>query len=252
MCENKIINLGRHKLLCGDACELDDLKKLIGDNKINLCLTDPPYGQNLQTPSGVIGGIGNISYFEGIKNPYQLNIKFKKMRNNENTDAAKNFYKIVSENFCKKFIIFGGNHFSGFLKPNPGWLVWNKKIPAGLNFSQCELLYKSWGNSVRIYNFLWNGVCRQGSPKLNPVPRIVPTQKPVELIAQILEDFSKPGDIVLDCFGGSGSVLIACELTGRICYTLEIEDEYINLISERYKNLFENKNKNLKEKYEEA
>ena len=69
------------------------------------------------------------------------------------------------------------------------------------------------------------------------IPKIHPTQKPVELHAHILEDFSKENDIVLDCFGGSGTTLIACEITNRKCLMMEISPQYCEIIIERYKKL---------------
>ena len=69
---------------------------------------------------------------------------------------------------------------------------------------------------------------------LNGRTRWHPTQKPVELHMNILQDFSEPGDIVLDCFGGSGTTLIACEQVGRRCFMMELSPEYCGIIIERY------------------
>ena len=70
-------------------------------------------------------------------------------------------------------------------------------------------------------------------------PFLHPTQKPVELHMQILEDFTQPDDVILDCFGGSGTTLIACEITGRTCYMMEISPEYCDIIINRYNTLTE-------------
>jgi site-specific DNA-methyltransferase (adenine-specific) len=72
-------------------------------------------------------------------------------------------------------------------------------------------------------------------------PKMHPTMKPIELIAYALNKSSKKGDVVLDCFGGSGSTLIACEQTGRKCYTCEIDPKYADVIIARYENLTGNK-----------
>ena len=66
-----------------------------------------------------------------------------------------------------------------------------------------------------------------------------PNQKPVELHMKILEDFSKENDLILDCFGGSGTTLIACEMTGRKCLMMEISPDYCDIICERYNKLKE-------------
>lgn len=75
---------------------------------------------------------------------------------------------------------------------------------------------------------------RAGERKSEGITRVHPTQKPVGLFAQILCDFSKDGDIVLDPFGGSGTTLIACEQTGRSCRMLEIDPHYCDVIIRRW------------------
>ena len=71
--------------------------------------------------------------------------------------------------------------------------------------------------------------------------RVHPTQKPVGLLAEILEDYSKEKDIILDCFGGSGSTLIACEQLNRVCYMIEYEPYYCDVIVKRWETLTGNK-----------
>lgn len=81
---------------------------------------------------------------------------------------------------------------------------------------------------------MWNGLCREGSREVEGKTRIHPTQKPVGMLAKILVDFSKDGDKVLDCFGGSGSTLIACEQTERVCYVCELDEHYCDVIVDRW------------------
>ncbi len=78
-----------------------------------------------------------------------------------------------------------------------------------------------------------HGTLRQSQKRAT---RIHPTQKPVGLLAAILDDFSSKGDIVADFYLGSGSTLIACEKTGRICYGMEIDPEYVDMIITRWCN----------------
>ena len=78
---------------------------------------------------------------------------------------------------------------------------------------------------------------RKGERRIELKERIHPTQKPVGLIQMILEDFSKEGDSVVDCFAGSGSVLIACEVSNRICYAMELSEDYCEKIIERWETL---------------
>lgn len=87
---------------------------------------------------------------------------------------------------------------------------------------------------AKLYKWLWNGLSRKGSHETEGKTRVHPTQKPVGLMSEILKDFSNPGDLVLDPFGGSGSTLIACENTERSCYTMEIEPLYVDVIIKRW------------------
>ena len=137
-------------------------------------------------------------------------------------------------------IIWGGQYFTDFLPINGGWIFWDKQT-GNSKFSDGELAWTSKGKRVRKYEHLWNGVCRAGKRSLNLTHRVHPTQKPVELHMRILEDYSKVGDVVLDCFGGSGTTLIACEVIGRKCLMMEISPEYCDIIQDRYKKITEGK-----------
>lgn len=84
---------------------------------------------------------------------------------------------------------------------------------------------------------MWNGLCREGSREVEGKTRVHPTQKPVGMLAEILKDFSSEQDLILDCFGGSGSTLIACEQTGRRCNMMELDPHYIDVIIKRWEDL---------------
>ena len=80
-------------------------------------------------------------------------------------------------------------------------------------------------------------MCRKGSRDLELKTRIHPTQKPVGLLKEILEDFTEENASVLDCFAGSGSTLIACEVSNRTCYAMELSPGYCEKIIERWETL---------------
>ena len=84
---------------------------------------------------------------------------------------------------------------------------------------------------------MWNGLCREGSRKVEGKKRVHPTQKPVGMLADILKDFSKENDNIIDVFGGSGSTLIACEQLKRRCYMCELDEHYCDVIIQRWENL---------------
>ena len=113
-------------------------------------------------------------------------------------------------------------------------------------FADAELAWTSIDRGVKLYSYLWNGLARQGSRALEGKKRVHPTQKPVGLMINILNDFSQEGDKVLDCFGGSGSTLIACEQTNRACYMIEYEPYYVDTIINRWETLTGGKAKLIK------
>ena len=238
----EIWQLGKHKLMCGDATNPDDIAKLIDGEHVDLILTDPPYGMKCQNKNGAIGDYNRILYppkergqFNyGRKNPIRAN-SYSLIIGDNSPDTAKKFYENVKDLDAVK-IIWGGQYFADFLPINGGWLFWDK-MTGDTDFSDGELAWCSKGKRVRKYTQTWSGVCRAGSRDLEMLKRVHPTQKPVELHARILEDFSKEGNIILDCFGGSGTTLIACEITNRKCLMMEISPEYCEIIKSRWENL---------------
>ena len=231
----EIITLGRHKLMCGDATSRDDVMRLVDGEKVDLVLTDPPYGIKCQKNDG---SVSRFSPNTIHTSPHKAYI-FSFMIGDNSQDSASKHYDIAKE-LADKFIIWGGQYFAKFLPVNGGWIFWDK-LTGNNDFSDGELAWCNSGKRVRKYVQMWNGLYMQGSRVYNPQPRIHPTQKPVELHMKILEDFTQPDDVILDCFGGSGTTLIACEMTGRKCLMMEISPEYCDIIRERYEKLTEGK-----------
>ena len=91
----------------------------------------------------------------------------------------------------------------------------------------------SFHTPVRIYHQLWNGMIREGEHE----KRVHPTQKPIKMLSEILQDFSKENEVIVDVFGGSGSTLIACEQLNRKCYMVELDPHYCDVIIQRWENL---------------
>ena len=229
------MNTGRgdgHILMCGDATNPEDVSMLIGSNKVDLVLTDPPYGnRDVQHKDGAIGQSKPIQGSSCIT----CARKYPLMIGNDDTLSARKHYEIASR-LTDRLIIWGGHYYSEFLPPSRGWLFWYKNNGT-TDFGDGELAWTSMGTKIRNYAFTWNGCFRAGSYKLNPRPRVHPTQKPVELFMKILEEFSQPEEVILDCFGGSGTTLIACEQIGRRCLMMEISPEYCQIIIDRWNKL---------------
>lgn len=233
-----IFQLGRHRLMCGDATNINDLNALIQNDVVNLVLTDPPYGMKCQDKNGCVGRYYVRKLPTGGRNPYGKSItplKHMQMIGDNTQQTAKNFYENIKDNNAIK-IFWGGQYFAHFLPVSGGWIFWDKQTGSN-DFSDGELAWCSKGRKIKKYTQLWNGILRAGNYILNPKPRIHPTQKPVELHAKILEDYSKPDDIILDAFGGSGTTLIACEVTNRTCLMMEISPQYCEIILQRFKDL---------------
>ena len=109
--------------------------------------------------------------------------------------------------------------------------MWDKENTG--NWADVELAWSSYDKSAKLYKWLWNGLSRKGERKLENDKRIHPTQKPVGLNINIIRDYEN-GNNILDCFGGSGSTLIACEQLERNCFIMELDPEYCQVIIDRW------------------
>jgi|TARA_R100000027_G_scaffold48625_1_gene37247 site-specific DNA-methyltransferase (adenine-specific) len=211
-------NLGNHTLVCGDATNKDHINYLIKDNVIDLLFTDPPYGIDVVQNNKI--GKSNIAKTNN----------YKEIIGDTTTQAAKENF-IICKEITKNQIIFGGNYFTEFLNPTKSWIVWDKENTG--NWADVELAWSSYDKSAKLYKWLWNGLSRKGERKLENDKRIHPTQKPVGLNINIIRDYEN-GNNILDCFGGSGSTLIACEQLERNCFIMELDPEYCQVIIDRW------------------
>ena len=217
-----LLELNKHKIICGEFPKDNTFKE------IDLILTDPPYGINIV--SRTIGGDKkNTIDPERKRIGYEFKVKasvYKPIINDDKPFNPKELLKI-----CKNIIIFGANYFADKLPISPGWMVWDKNAGREWKdtFADAELIYTSSKKHTQIYRVLWKGMVKGESGK-----RIHPTQKPIKLIEILLNDFSKENDKIIDPFLGSGSTIIACEKTDRICYGMEIDPYYCDLMVNRY------------------
>jgi DNA modification methylase len=211
--------LGNHRLMCGDSTKESDVKKLMNGDKADMVFTDPPYGVDYK-------GINNDNK-EGLEN--LLYMAFKNKENNCKEGAA--FYCFHSDRCADIFhsIYRQFCHFSSML-------IWVKE---SIVLSQTD--YQSKHENC-IYGWFkngthkWYGDRKQQSVYTTKRERVNghTTPKPVEFITMALNNSSKTKDIILDLFLGSGSTLIACEKTNRICYGMELDTKYCDVIIERW------------------
>ncbi len=204
---NELIN----KIHIGDCLEL--MRKL-PDNSIDLILTDPPYGIGADKRAASNGG----KKWGRAVAPHR---EYRHTNWDEKIPDAEVFAEMFR--VSKHQIIWGGNYFIEHLKNSPCWLVWNKDN--GTNyFSDCEMAWTSFPSAVRMFTYRWNGML-QGNTK-DKEDRIHPTQKPLPLFRWCIEKYSGPGDIVLDCYSGSGTTAVACSETDRRFICVEKDPEY--------------------------
>ena len=197
-----------------------------------ITITDPPYGIKI-VKHNQIGGGGKLG-FVGATGEAKAR-KYRDIINDETTETAKKHYLLCLELGIKKFILWGGNYFTDFLSPERGWIIWDKKEGDIKNtFADCELAWTNLGKNAKIFRHLWAGLLRKGGRDEELKERVHPTQKPVGLLSDILQEYTKEGDIIFDGFLGSGSTLIAAEKTGRICYGMEIEPKYVDVVVKRW------------------
>jgi len=212
--------LGDHRLICGDSTDVNVIDRLMDGVKADMVFTDSPYGVNIVNDKGKVGA-DNLAK-NGVYAP---------VIGDDTTETAQQAYDIYSQ-LCDKMILWGGNYFLDFLPPSDGWLIWDKRGESGIrnNFADGEMAWCSFHTPVRIYHQLWNGMIREGEHE----KRVHPTQKPIKMLSEILQDFSKENEVILDVFGGSGSTLIACEQLNRKCYMCELDPHYCDVIINRW------------------
>jgi hypothetical protein len=207
--------VGAHRLLCGDATSVEDVERCLDGKKANVCLTDPPYG---------------IEDTKSVKNNYAEYVDSK-----ENLIVLIEGFLPIARSVAKVVVLTPGisNHR---LYPAPTWtMAWF--TPAGTGTGP-------WGFCC------WQPIlCYGKDPKLaagkGRHPDAVvhtessekvdhPCAKPIGFWKWLLERVSQPGDIVFEPFSGSGTSIIACELSGRTCFAVELSPAYIDVAVKRW------------------
>jgi len=226
--------LGRHRLICGDATDPDTLKKLMGGRKANLVLTDPPYNVAVESTGGL--KIKNDSMKAEQFYTFLLSA-FRNLADNlEGGGSAYIFHADTEgENFRRAFRE-AGFHLSGTC-------IWAKN-----SFVMGRSPYQ-WAHEPVLYGWLKSGthkwyagrkestIWNFAKPQKNDSH---PTSKPLDLLAYPIKNSSQANGIVLDTFGGSGSTLMACEQSDRICFMLELDEKYASVILRRYAQIKDN------------
>lgn len=255
-----VYQLGRHRLMCGDSTDMDDVLTLMENRQADLFLTDPPY---------------NVDYTGKTKDAL-------KIQNDVQEDSA--FQAFLTDAFINANIA---------MKPGAAFYIWHADSEgfnfraavrnAGWKLRQCLVWVKNtivlgrqdyqWKHEPCLYGWkegthyftedrtqatvyddkidlkklkkdemlalleqmlsdkVQTSVLYEDKPAVSDIH---PTMKPVKLVARLINNSTKPGELVLDLFGGSGSTLIACEQLNRKSYTMELDPHYVDVIIERW------------------
>jgi len=206
-----------NKVTCGDCLEI---MKQIPDHSIDLILTDPPYGLDIVGNDKTLGGDGACKPSNFGRCEWDVQKPTK--------ETFKEMFR-----FSKNQIIFGANHFSNYLPPKTGWVVWDKRKQSKMSndFSDGELIWTSFDRPLRIFRYLWSGMLQENMK--HKEKRYHPTQKPLRLMEYLIENFSKEGDLVFDPFLGSGTTAVACKVLGRNFIGIEINSDYCKIAEKR-------------------
>lgn len=219
--------LGRHRLVCGDSTKAETYELLMDGKLANLTVTDPPYNVNYEGAAGKIknDNMSGEQFYKFLLDAFTL-IE-KSMAN----DASIYVFHADTEglNFRRAF------DDAGFYLS--GTCIWKKqslvlgRSPYQWQHEPILFGWKKSGKHMWFSDRKQSTVWEFDKPKKNADH---PTMKPVPLVAYPILNSSMTGCIVLDPFGGSGSTLIACEQTGRICCTAELDEKFCDVIVKRY------------------
>ena len=226
-----IWRLGDHRVVCGDATDREAVQRLVGESRMEMAFTDPPYNVNYGNHGGASQTNKRTIANDNLGDQFEPFLE-KVCRNLlEFTDGAVYICMSSSEfHTLQKAFVSAGGHWSTFI-------IWAKNtFTMGRSDyqRQYEPILYGWREGAKHD---WCGDRDQGDvwhvdkPTANPLH---PNMKPLPLIEKAIQNSSKPGDKVADLFLGSGSTLIACERTGRVCYGMELAPLYVDVARMRW------------------
>lgn len=236
--------LGNHRLLCGDTTHIDDVQKLMQNDVADMIFTDPPY---------------NVNYGSTMKDSIRYHagsLGGRKIMNDNLGDGFAQFLTDALSNlmmYCHgaAYVCMSSSElhtlYNSFINAGGKWstfIIWAKNtftLGRADYQRQYEPILYGWRADNKHY---WCGdrnqsdVWEYNKPVKNDLH---PTMKPVELVERAINNSSKPGDVVLDGFGGSGSTLIAAEKTGRKARLIELDPKFCDVIVKRWEEYSGNK-----------
>ena len=233
-----IFQLGDHRLICGDATDSEIVSKLLGEDKIKLILTDVPYGVALV--EGKKGFSKSKQEHVPIENDHiQSDEEFRSFTTRwldpikDRLERKNTYYIFNSDKMMfpmREALLDQGFKFSQIL-------VWVKTgaVIGRLDYlPQHELIAYGWRGTHEFLKSKDKSILISPKTKKNDLH---PTMKPISILRRLILNSSRINDVVYDCFGGSGSTLIACEQTKRKCLMIELSADYCQVIIDRWEKL---------------
>lgn len=259
--------LGNHRLLCGDSSSPADLDRLLDGTSIHLCNTDPPYNVRVEPRSNNAIAAG-LSSFQAThhqkldveRHPEKAKPTGKKLRAKDrplaNDFVTDQEFDVLLDGWFgniarvllpgRGFFVWGGyanlGNYPPYLKKHGLYfsqaIVWDKQHPVLTRkdfMGAFELAFYGWKEgAAHLYLGPNNATDLWHVKKVNPQSMVHLTEKPVELAVRAMQYSSRPGENVLDLFGGSGSTLIGAEQTGRKAFLMELDPLYCDVICQRF------------------
>lgn len=226
--------LGKHRLMCGDACSESDVAALMREDFADMVFTDPPWNVNY-------GATEHPSWKQRtILNDSMTTEEFKKF-----LDSAFKVMNKFSKPGCMTYVVMSAQEWGNLmlsLKENgyhwSSTIIWNKDrlvLSRKDYHTKYEPIWYGWSDgSARLHPLTDRQQCDVWDIPRPSVSELHPTTKPVELVVRAIKNSSNMKDIVLDLFGGSGTTLIACEETDRRCRMMELDEKYADVIVKQY------------------
>ena len=219
--------LGKHRLLVGDSTKIESYERLMKDKQANLVVTDPPYNVDYEGAAGKIKNdkMENQAFYEFLL------VAFTQMEKVMTNEASIYVFHADTEGFnFRRAFQEAGFYLSGTC-------IWKKeslvlgRSPYQWQHEPILFGWKKKGKHLWYSGRKETTIWEYDKPKRNTDH---PTMKPIPLLSYPIMNSSTSNAIVLDPFGGSGSTLMACEQTNRICYTIELDEKFADVIIKRY------------------
>lgn len=240
----EVWQLGKHRLMCGDSTKIEDVEKLMNGQKADMVFTDPPYGVNYASKNEFLNN-------QDKGNRIQVDIENDTMTLDETSDFIYKCFVNIRLFLAEKSSYYitapqGGDLLMMMMMmmqkagiPLRHMLIWVKNNHVlgrtDYNYKHEPILF-GW---INTHNFYGKGDWQFSTWEIDkPLKNdLHPTMKPIALMVNAILNSTLKDNTVLDLFGGSGSTLIACEQTNRVCYMMELDERYATVILDRWEKL---------------